>query len=131
MADLVTSQIYDGVRNVRGHFTNLSDGTGETDVKKIDVTTLVPDPSVHLVIWGIEYDVKGGGVSVLWDATPTPQQILYLSTGNRALWYRKDGGLIVPTSLAGATGSILFSTKGFMPNSGYTITLHLKKGGTV
>ena len=41
MADAVTSQtILDGERLFIGKFTNLSDGTGETAVVKIDVSTL-------------------------------------------------------------------------------------------
>lgn len=130
MADTVTSQIYDGAHNVVGHFTNLSDGTGEAAVTKIDVSTLVPDPDIHLVIWRVEYDVKGGGVQILWDAG-ADSQILFLSGASRMEDYRRFGGLRVPAGLAGATGDILFTTQGFMPNSGYTITLHCKKGGVL
>ena len=41
MADAVTSQtIVDGERNCVMKFTNVSDGTGESAVKKVDVSAL-------------------------------------------------------------------------------------------
>ena len=41
MADLVASQtLLDGERLFIGKYTNISDGSGETAVVKIDVTTL-------------------------------------------------------------------------------------------
>ena len=45
MADAVTSQtIQDGARHVVMSFTNVSDGTGEAAVKKVDVSALGSDP---------------------------------------------------------------------------------------
>jgi hypothetical protein len=44
MADNVTSQtILDGERLFIGKYTNISDGTGETAVVKVDVSTLNPN----------------------------------------------------------------------------------------
>ena len=44
MADAVASQtILDGERLFIAKFTNISDGTGETGVIKIDVSTLSPN----------------------------------------------------------------------------------------
>ena len=44
MADAVTSQtIVDGERNCIMKFTNVSDGTGESAVAKVDVSTLGTD----------------------------------------------------------------------------------------
>ena len=41
MADAVTSQtIFDGDKKVIQKFTNISDGTGESEVKKVDVSAL-------------------------------------------------------------------------------------------
>ena len=43
MADVVTSQtIQDGGRNLIMKFTNVSDGSGESAVGKVDVSALFP-----------------------------------------------------------------------------------------
>ena len=45
MADAVTSQtIQDGARHAVLKFTNVSDGTGESAVVKVDVSALSADP---------------------------------------------------------------------------------------
>ena len=42
MADAVTSQtIFDGDKKVIQKFTNISDGTGESEVKKVDVSAMI------------------------------------------------------------------------------------------
>ena len=44
MADAVTSQtLFDGDKHVVMKFTNISDGTGESAVKKVDVSALESD----------------------------------------------------------------------------------------
>jgi hypothetical protein len=49
MADAVTSQtIQDGERKAVLKFTNISDGTGETNVVKVDVSTLTQIAPVNL-----------------------------------------------------------------------------------
>ena len=51
MADTVTSQtIQDGERLAILKFTNESDGTGESSVKKVDVSALKSDSKVELVL---------------------------------------------------------------------------------
>ncbi|HCX14412.1 MAG TPA: hypothetical protein DGZ24_03750, partial [Rhodospirillaceae bacterium] len=68
MADVVTTKtIEDGPRTAVMHFTNVSDGTGESAVAKVDVSALSSDPagkgactSVNIeCIW---YTTKGMGV---------------------------------------------------------------------
>ena len=74
MADAVTSQtILDGERLFIAKFTNISDGTGETAVTKIDVTTLAPN-SFGLACNGVKLNkiygtTHGMEVRILWDAT--------------------------------------------------------------
>lgn len=130
MADTVTSQIIvNGPRNLVMKFTNESDGTGETGVKKVDAqsTTFAVngiEPGIHLKIEKIWYDVKGGAVRLEWDAT-TATDILVLGGFGHHSWIR-EGGIPNPNN-AGATGSILFTTVGFAAASSYTITLEMRK----
>lgn len=131
MADVVTSQtIINGPRNLVMKFTNESDGTGESAVTKVDATSSTfavngTVPGVHLKVTRIHYDVKGGAVRLLWDATTdTDMEIL---GGYGEFNYKRFAGLTNPNA-AGATGSILFTTVGFVSGSSYAITLEMTKG---
>lgn len=131
MADVVTTQIIaNGNRNLIMKFTNESDGTGETGVKKVDAqsSTIATSqgfvPGVHLKIARITFTVSGGELRMQWDASaPTDIDILaYTGTQD----YTFFGGLTNPNA-TGATGSILFTTVGFVAGSSYTVVLEMLK----
>jgi hypothetical protein len=66
MADAVTSQtLVDGERNVVMKFTNLSDGTGEAAVTKVDVSALVGAPALVRIDRIIAH-TSGMAVNILW-----------------------------------------------------------------
>ncbi len=80
MADAVTTQILENGNNWWSYsFTNLSDGTGESGVVKVDGSAAGPlgviiagntlYPLSHIKIREIEYDVKGMALEIIWDAT--------------------------------------------------------------
>ena len=131
MADAVTSQtILDGERLFIAKFTNISDGTGETGVLKIDVSTLNPN-SFNLACNGVKINkiwaqTMGMGVDILWDATADvlcetiPADVAY------KLDYSCFGG--IPTNAgAGKTGDVLFSTAGASSGDRYTLILECIK----
>jgi len=124
----VTSQVlYDGIRHCTMQFTGVGDGLGdENNVTKVDVTTLNP-PCVSVKIMKLTYDVGYGVVELLWDA-PIPVPFLELTESGDPLNYKRIGGLVNGGG-AGATGNILFSTKGFELNSTYSIVLEMVKKG--
>lgn len=125
MTDAVTSQILvDSERNVVMKFTNISDGTGEAGVLKVDVSTLTGAPA-SVKITRIDYDISGMAVNVLWDAT-TDVPAIVLSNGQFSLNFEDFGGLINNAG-AGVTGDILFTTIGHSANDTYSIVLHMKK----
>lgn len=125
MADAVTSQILvDGERNVVMKFTNISDGTGEANALKVDVSTLAGAPS-SVKITEIEYDISGMQVELLWDAT-TKVPAFILSQGQQHLSFKKVGG-IINNAGAGVTGDLLFTTVGASAGDTYAIVLHMKK----
>jgi len=75
MADAVTSQtiLDDGGRNLVMKFTNISDGTGESAVAKIDVSGLtvnaVTDQACNRVVLNrIWFSNVGMGFQLLWNA---------------------------------------------------------------
>lgn len=125
MADAVTSQtLVDGERNTVMKFTNVSDGTGEAAVLKVDVSALSGAPT-SVKITRIDYDISGMAVNVLWDAT-TDVSAIVLSSGQHTLDLCGMGGLINNAG-AGVTGDIMFTTIGASASDTYSIILHMKK----
>lgn len=129
MADAVTSQtIFDGERMAVMKFTNISDGTGETAVVKVDVSALAPSsfqrPCDGVTIERVHYSIGGMTVSVLWDAT-TDVPALVLAPGQSTFDFAK---IQVPNnSGAGKTGDICFTTIGASAGDSYTIMLEMVK----
>lgn len=127
MADAVTSQtILDGERLFIGKFTNISDGTGEAGVVKVDVSALSPN-AFGLACNGIKINkvwaqTVGMSVDILWDATTdllcetVPENQFYLMD------YSSFGGL--PNNAGtGKTGDVLFTTVGAAAGDRYTIVI--------
>ena len=125
MADAVTSQtIVDGARNVVMKFTNLSDGTGEAAVIKVDVSALNGAPT-SVSIKRITYSVTGMVATLLWDAT-TDVRIVELGGETGVMDFCKFGGL--PNNAgAGVTGDILLTTTGATAGDSYSIVLEMVK----
>lgn len=124
MADTVTSQtLVDGPKWCVMKFTNLSDGTGETGVLKVDVSALTP-AATTVSIEKIWYSISGMVVTLLWDAT-ADVRIMDLS-GYDDLDFSDFGGLINNAG-AGVTGDILFTTSGATNGDNYTIILKMRK----
>ena len=69
MGDAVTSQtLSESAGYITMLFTNRSDGTGEADVKKVDVSAMTPACST-VVVEKIIYNVYGTTLIMEWDAT--------------------------------------------------------------
>lgn len=131
MADAVATQIlFDGERTAIMKFTNISDGTGETKVTKVDVSTLTPSSfskvcdgvtitKIHAMTHGMEVDMY-------WDATTDvligviPQNQMY------SMDLTQFGGLWNNAG-AGKTGDVLFSTRDVGAGDTYTIVLEMVK----
>lgn len=124
MADLVTSQtLIDGPRNVVMKFTNTSDGTGESAVLKVDVSTLSGAPA-RVRIKRVHYSVAGMVARLIWDAT-TDVTILDLQ-GDGHFEAECFGGLYNNAG-AGVTGDILLTTVGHTAGDSYSIILEMVK----
>jgi hypothetical protein len=139
MADTVTSQLTEnGPSRWAYNFTNVSDATGEAAVVKVDGSASGPlgvtiagqifYPGIHITVDEIRFQVQGGAVRLLWDAS-APQVFQWLVAGSdQIVFTKKGGGLFAPAGLAGATGKILLTTQGFAAGSGYSIWMFGKKG---
>jgi hypothetical protein len=131
MADAVTSQtLADGPKYAVMKFTNISDGTGESAVTKVDVSALASsadgDACSGVVIERIWWQCIGMKVQILWDAT-SDQFCIELGenqSGNHD--YTIFGGL-TNNAGAGKTGDIQFTTVGATAADTYTVILYLRK----
>lgn len=130
MADAVTSQtIFDGSKRVIMKFTNISDGTGESAVLKVDVSALTSYNGAlcsSVSIERIEAVTIGMGVDILWDATT---DALCMTLGADSFFgfdFARFSGL-TNNAGAGKTGDILFTTVGASSGDRYTIVLEMLK----
>jgi len=130
MADAVTSQtLIDQDRVVVMKFTNISDGTGESAVTKVDVSALsAPAGKVcsGVSILRIYASTEGMGVDILWDAT-TDVPAITLAANQAYEFMLDDFGGIWNNSGAGKTGDIQFTTIGATAGDRYTIVLYMTK----
>jgi hypothetical protein len=131
MADAVTSQTFiDGPKTVVMKFTNISDGTGESGVTKVDVSALQPlpdgTPCTGVVIEKIWWQCIGMKVQILWDATADQFCIELGENQSGDHDYCKFGGL-TNNAGAGKTGDINFTTVGHTGGDTYTVILYLRK----
>ena len=131
MADAVTSQtIVDGDKHVVMKFTNVSDGTGESAVTKVDVSALAASADgltcTGVSIEEIWWQCTGMKVSLLFDAST---DVLAIQLGENQSGhhdYSRFGG--IPNNAgSGVTGEINFTTVGHSSGDTYTIILYLRK----
>jgi hypothetical protein len=126
MADTVTSQtLVDGVKTSIIKFTNVSDGTGESTVKKVDVSALSPAATTAKIMraW---FTTDGMSVDILFDATANVLAFTCPSTELGYLDFRSFGG-IQNNAGAGVTGDILFTTRDHTAADTYSIILEVGK----
>jgi hypothetical protein len=128
MADTVDVKVvYSGKRRYTVHMTNISDGTGESGVTKVDISALTgfPFTPTATTIDLIEYNVQGfTSVRLFWDHT-TDDEIAVLGTGAGVIDWGAYGGNVDPRS-SGGTGDILLTTAGTTSGNTYDITMHLR-----
>jgi len=131
MADAVSSQtILDGERLFIGKFTNISDGTGETAVVKINASTLRPNLFGQACngvkinkIWATTHGME---VRILFDATTDTFAWMVPQNTNYLMDFSSFGGL--PSNAgAGVNGNVLFTTADASSGDMYTIVLECIK----
>ena len=131
MADAVTSQtLFDGDKHVVMKFTNISDGTGESAVKKVDVSALESDiygnTCSSVAIEKIWWQCIGMKVRMFFDATSDAFIIELGENQSGHHDYSEFGGL-KNNAGSGKTGDIDFTTVGHSSADTYTIILKMRK----
>jgi|TARA_R110000796_G_scaffold199085_2_gene315358 hypothetical protein len=129
MADAVTSQtIQDGDRIAVLKFTNISDGTGEAAVKKVDVSALSAESGTgractKVAIEQMWYDCSGMTVDILWDAST--DVICWTLSGYGFYDWRQAGPLV--NNASSPTGDVMFTTTGHDSGDRYTVMVAVRK----
>ena len=131
MADAITSQtIIDGERNCVMKFTNVSDGTGESAVAKVDVSALASNAAgvacSEVRVLRISHAIVGMSVQLFLNATSNVLLVELAESSNGHMDFKDFGGL--PNNAgSGKNGDILFTTKGHSSGDTYSITLEMVK----
>lgn len=131
MADAVTSQtLVDGQQTAVLKFTNVSDGTGESAVKKVDVSALATNSAgaacTRATIEKIWWQCNGMKVKILFDASTDAFCIELGENQSGHHDYSSFGGLSNNAG-SGVTGDIMFTTVGHTSADTYTIIMQVRK----
>lgn len=127
MADAVTTQtLIEDARKLVLKLTNVSDGTGEAAVTKVDVSTFTQN-GVALTgvrIEKIVYSTVGMSVLLYWDATADVLAWTLPADASGCVCFDPP---LVNNAGAGVTGDLQLTTTGHTAGDAYSIILHLAK----
>ena len=130
MADTVTTQTIADTSGVKfvTKLTNLSDGTGETLVKKVDASELTfmtedGNRKISKIWFSVNTANSKSSVEVLWDGT-TNSTAMFLN-GSGHFDFRPSGDEI-PNNAGTPTGDVLISTNNFASGDNYTIIVEFR-----
>tara|TARA_R100000951_G_scaffold45986_1_gene38988 strand:- start:578 stop:1021 length:444 start_codon:yes stop_codon:yes gene_type:complete len=134
MADAVTTQVLqDGERLYIAKFTNISDGSGEAKVTKVDVSGLNPSSQglacIGVKISKIYAQTEDMGVDIYWVGDPTPANDALAMTIPQGQLYDIGYDPSIPYNGTGAlgtneAGNVAFSTRNASSGDTYTIILY-------
>ena len=131
MADAVTSQtIQDGEKNCIMKFTNVSDGTGESAVAKVDVSAFSSNSAgvscSEVRVLRVSHAIVGMSVQLFLDATSNVLLMELAESSNGHMDFKDFSG--IPNNAgSGKTGDILFTTKGHSSGDTYSVVLEMTK----
>ena len=130
MADVVTTQTIADTSGVKfvSKLTNFSDGTGETQVKKIDASEVTfmtenGDRKIAKIWYSINTANNKSAVELIWDGTTNATAMLL--SGNGYFDLRTAGNEVVNNATT-PTGDVLLSTKNFAVGDNYTIIIEFR-----
>jgi outer membrane protease len=130
MADIVTSQTIADTAGVKyvAKFTNVSDGTGETNVLKVDsseTTFMTEDGNrkISKIWWSVNTISTRSAVELIWDGVTKSTALLLTGQG---YWDFRTPGDEIGNNATTPTGDVLLSTKNFTNNDSYTIIIEFR-----
>ena len=130
MADIVTTQTLTDTSGQKFvvKMTNLSDGTGENLVKKVDAseTTFMTEDGNRKIakIWySINTANAKSAVELMWDGATNSTAVNLSGNGH---WDLRTSGNEITNNATTPTGDVLLSTKNFASGDNYTILLEFR-----
>ena len=130
MADTITTQTIADTSGVKfvTKLTNISDGTGETNITKVDASELTfmtedGNRKISKIWFSINTANGKSGVELIWGGTVN-STALFLS-GQGYFDFRPSGDEI-PNNATTPTGDVLLSTKNFANGDNYTIIVEFR-----
>lgn len=128
MADAVTTNVYfnsdAGTRRYGVHLTGVSDGTGESNVVKIDKSTLKDSMGVepdYLKLASARWMVQGYGYVLFSTDHDTNDTLLICASTGYDNW--ESSSFLPDPNSAGGTGDLLLTSVGASSGAVYDITL--------
>jgi len=130
MADIVTTQTLTDTSGQKFvvKMTNLSDGTGENLVKKVDAseTTFMTEDGNRKIakIWySINTANNKSAVELIWDGATDSTAVILSGNGH---WDLRTSGNEITNNATTPTGDVLLSTKNFAVGDNYTIIIEFR-----
>ena len=130
MADIVSTQVITDTSGVKyvAKMTNISDGSGESLVKKIDASTTTfmtedANRTIAKVWFSINAISKKACVELLWDGDTNATGVLLSGQG---YWDLRTAGNSIPNNATTPTGDVLLSTHDFVNGDNYTIIVEFR-----
>lgn len=117
-----------GWKRIKVNLTCLSDGTGETDIRKIDISELrnsKGEVANRTKLIHADYNVSGLNVLLEWDRAPHKEMARLLGASGAVSGNIKEPRYDDSDGTDG-TGDILLTTTGATAGDGYDITLELE-----
>ena len=125
MADVVTTQVLTDTTGVKFgvKMTNISDGTGENIVKKIDASTTTfmtedGERKISKIFWSVNTQSGKSAVELIWDGETNATAVTLSGQG---FWDLRADGNEIANNATTPTGDVLLSTKNFANGDNYTI----------
>jgi len=130
MADTVTTQTISDTSGVKyvAKLTNISDGTGESLVTKVDASALTfmtedGNRKIAKIWWSVNTTNNKSAVELIW-AGATNATALVLS--GQGYWDLRTAGNEITNNATTPTGDVLLSTRDFVVGDSYTIIVEFR-----
>ena len=125
MADVVSTQVLTDTTGVKFgvKMTNISDGTGENLVKKVDASTTTfmtedGERKISKIFWSVNTQSGKSAVELIWDGETNATAVTLSGQG---FWDLRADGNEIKNNATTPTGDVLLSTKNFANGDNYTI----------
>ena len=130
MADTVSTQLLSDTTGVKYvvKMTNISDGSGESLVKKIDASSATfmtedAERKIAKVWFSVNAISKKACVELIWDGETNATGVLLSGQG---YWDLRTAGNSIGNNATTPTGDVLLSTHDFVPGDNYTIIVEFR-----